>query len=225
MPTPEDVSLAERWQAYQQLDRLTTHWYWRPGWREDRSFYTWHLTFGHATDLHELVTSLQRELDLPGLDHVPLEGLHLTMQGVGFADVVPHQDLDEIVAAARQRCRGVAPFELALGPVDPDAEGVGLLVRPWQPVIDLRNRLRDAINSVQGDVPEPADGVRPHVTIAYSGADAPAGPIRDRLAPLRSVAPTTVHIDSADLIRLRRDQRGYRWDTYATVPLGAAAER
>jgi 2'-5' RNA ligase len=92
-------------------------------------------------------------------------------------------------------------------------------------VIDLRNRIRDAISSVQGDVPEAADDFRPHVTIAYSGEDAPAGPIRKRLVPLRNLGPTTVYIDSVDLICLRRDQRVYRWDTYAVVPLGAASER
>ncbi len=225
MPEPEEGSLAERWQAYQQLDRLTTHWYWRPGWREHRGFYTWHLTFAHAGGLHKLVTTLQRELELAELDHVPLDGLHLTMQGVGFTDVVPQQDLDAIVAAARQRCRTAAPFELTLGPVDPDPEGIGLLVRPWQPVIDLRDRLRDAISSVWNDVPEAAHDFRPHVTISYSGEDAPADPIRKRLAPLRSLAPATVHIGSVDLICLRRDHRVYRWDTYAIVPLGAASER
>ncbi|WP_328415010.1 2'-5' RNA ligase family protein [Micromonospora sp. NBC_00389] len=221
MSSRELASLHQRWTAYQDLPELTNHWYWRPGWRADRQFYTWHLTFEHQPELHHLVTDLQRQLTLPGLDLVPLDGLHLTMQGLGFTDEVTNSDIKTIVAETRRRCAGLPPLELSLGPVDPDAEGIGLLVRPWDRVEHLRATIRDAIGAVWQIVPEAAEGFRPHVTIAYSGSRAPTGPIWDRLNALRHQPPARVTIRQATLITLRREHRTYQWTTVATAPLGA----
>ncbi|MFG3642511.1 2'-5' RNA ligase family protein [Micromonospora sp. NPDC047762] len=220
MSSRELASLHERWAAYQDLPKLTNHWYWRPGWRADRQFYTWHLTFEHQAELHHLVTDLQRQLTLPGLDLVPLDGLHLTMQGLGFTDEVTNSDIETVVAETRRRCAGLPPLELSLGPVDPDAEGIGLLIRPWDRVEHLRATIRDAIGAVWQTVPEAAEGFRPHVTIAYSGSQAPTGPICDRLNAFRRQPPARVTIQQATLIALRREHRSYRWTTVATAPLG-----
>ncbi len=216
----EQESLNGRWQAYQQLERLREHWYWRPGWRQGRSFYTWHLTFDGQTALFDLARRIQAILDLPGLDAVPMEGLHLTMQGVGFTDEVSSEDLAAIVAAARDRCAALAPFRLTLGPVDPDPEALALLVCPWAPVERVRLAIRDAIGSVWSEVPEPLDGFRPHVTVAYSGASVPVDEIRERIRALRDVAPISVDIGEVQLIALNRDERVYRWDVVESVPLG-----
>ncbi|MET7709022.1 2'-5' RNA ligase family protein [Micromonospora sp. NPDC005413] len=221
MSSRELASLHQRWTAYQDLPELTNHWYWRPGWRADRQFYTWHLTFEHQPELHHLVTDVQRQLTLPGLDLVPLDGLHLTMQGLGFTDEVTTSDIGAIVAETRRRCAGLPPLELSLGPVDPDAEGIGMLVRPWDRVEHLRATIRDAIGVVWQTVPEAAEGFRPHVTIAYSGSEAPTAPIRDRLNAFRHQPSARVTIRQATLIALRREHRSYRWTTVATVPLGA----
>lgn len=41
---------------------------------------------------------------LPGLDLVPVQWLHLTVQAIGFTDVVRGGDLDQIVGAVGRRC-------------------------------------------------------------------------------------------------------------------------
>jgi 2'-5' RNA ligase len=216
----EQESLNRRWQAYQQVTHLREHWYWRPGWQRGRSFYTWHLTFEGQTALFDLARRIQASLDLPGLDAVPMEGLHLTVQGVGFTDEVTDEDLTAIVAAARVRCATLPPFQLALGPVDPDPEAVALLVCPWAPVERVRLAVRDAIGSVWSEVPEPLDGFRPHVTVAYSGASVPVDGIRERMRALRDVVPVSVDIGGVQLIALNRDERVYRWDVVESVQLG-----
>ncbi len=225
MATRELQSLAERWRSFQALDHLTNHWYWRPGWRVGRSFYTWHLTFEDSPALHELAARLSSAIAGPEYDVVPLDGLHLTMQGVGFADEVADRDVAAIVAAARSSLRNMAPFTLTLGPVDPDAEGIGLLVRPWAPVERVRSAVRAAIADVWGEerVPEDADDFRPHVTLAYSAADAPTAPVCARLSSLRDVPPATAPVDRVQLIRLHRDAGVYAWDVVASVPLAGAA--
>jgi hypothetical protein len=72
------------------------------------------------------------------------------------------------------RCgpKALAPFTITLGPARVDPEALMLPVHPAQPVA----RLRAAIADVWGpdNVPEDADGFRPHVSLAYSNAVGPA---------------------------------------------------
>jgi len=222
MTTREQDQYEDRWRAFQQLERMEDHWWWRPGWRIGRSFYTWHLTFEESPELHELARQVQRELNVPGLDLVPEEGLHLTMQGIGFTDAVNTKDIDEIVAQARKRVGQLARFELTLGPVDPDAEGIGLLVAPWAEIEETRRQVRASIASVWNpeNVPENETGFRPHVTVAYSTGAGDMAQIRERLASLRTVEPARVAVSQVQLIRLNRDEKVYRWDVVASVALG-----
>ncbi|MET7422057.1 2'-5' RNA ligase family protein [Dactylosporangium sp. NPDC005555] len=221
MTAPERDNFNQRWQAYQALEALRTHWYWRPGWRDERAFYTWHITFEGQDALAELVTAVQHHLRLPELDLVPLEGLHLTTQGVGFTDEVSDEDLAAIIAAVTSECGRLPPFNLGLGPVDPDAEGVGLLIQPWQPARALRTAIRAGIGTVWSNVPEPAEGFRPHVTVAYSGADVPVHTAVAAIAPLRNIPPAIARIAEVQLIALRRSGRTYLWDVIHTAPLGS----
>jgi 2'-5' RNA ligase len=215
--------LATRWRSLEALQVLGDHWWWRPGWRVGRSFYTWHVTFEDDPAVAATAARWQAGLALPGLDLVPADGLHLTMQGIGFTDEVDPTDITQICEAARSRCTTLAPFTLTLGSADADPEGIPLAVRPWQPIRRLRATLREAIADVWGAdrVPEDADGFRPHVTLAYSSGGTPASEVRDRLATLReSIAPVEIIVRAASLIRLNRDHKQYEWTTDARVALG-----
>jgi hypothetical protein len=220
----EDRFFARRWTQLEHLDQLGDHWWWRPGWRVGRSFFTWHVTFETDPGVAEFVRRWQDGLDLPGLDVIPGDGLHLTMQGVGFTDEIDPAEIPRIVDAATARCATLRPFTLILGPADADPEGVSLAVRPWLPIRHLRHTIRAAIADVRGmdDVPEPADGFWPHVSVAYSSGGAPAPLVRDRIVVLRqTIAPIEITVAAASLIRLNRDAKEYRWTTEATVPLAA----
>jgi 2'-5' RNA ligase len=209
--------------------QMRNHWWWRPGWRPDRPFYTWHLTFNDQTiqegdaAFRRIVHDYQAHLDLPGLDMVPTEWLHLTLQGVGFVDEVSEQDITQIVGAARARCAQLSPVTVVLGPARISGEAVGLYVRPTEPVRQVRAALRAAIADAWGSdrVPEPEDPFTPHVTLAYSNADGSAAPFAAVLATFPP-ASATVTIRAAQLIMLARDEHVYRWATRATVPLDSA---
>ncbi|MEX5712744.1 2'-5' RNA ligase family protein [Parafrankia sp. FMc6] len=223
MPTREQEHVAARREAFARLDRMRDHWWWRPGWQVGRSFYTFHVTFEDAPEVAKLAGYYRRALDLPTLDPVPDEGLHLTMQGIGFTDEVTEVEVNAIVGAARARLAGLAPFDLTLGPADADPEAVMLQVAPWAPLEQVRAAVRSAISDVSGDarVPDRADGFTPHVSVAYSGADAPAEPLRRRLAEIEPRA-TTTRVTAVQLIDLNRDDQVYRWSTVATLGLGGA---
>lgn len=67
-----------------------------------RIIYIWHLTFEHATELHDLARDLQARLQrLGGLNLVPLQWLHLTIQGVGYVDEVEQGQVDAMQRALR----------------------------------------------------------------------------------------------------------------------------
>ncbi|MFB7618323.1 2'-5' RNA ligase family protein [Kitasatospora sp. NPDC056181] len=199
---------------------MADHWWWRPGWNTGRRFYTWHLTFDDATDLHHLAADYRRALkDVPGLDLVPDQWLHLTMQGLGFTDDVPEADVRAIADAATHHLAKIPAFDLALGPAIVTPEALLLKVEPAEPVHAVRSAIRAAIADVWTDVPEPADGFRPHVSVAYSSAAGPAQPAADALASVTSY-PATARITRAELIVLGRDRRMYEWTSFAPVPLG-----
>jgi 2'-5' RNA ligase len=203
-------------------ERMRDHWWWRPGWRVGRRLYTWHLTFAGQDELYELVAAYQGSLaGLPGLDLVPREWLHLTMQGIGFTDEVSQADVDRMRTAATKRLRGIPPLELTFGPVMLRAEAVTLAPSPPEPVAAVRAAIREAMATVWGEdgVPESAEGFRPHVSIAYSNRDGEVAPIVGRIEQA-SRAPITITVSAASLIVINRDERVYQWETLASVPLG-----
>jgi 2'-5' RNA ligase len=206
------------------LSPMIDHWWWRPGWSVGRQFYTWHLTFEGATDVLRLVHEYTAHLDLPGLDIIPDEWLHLTMQGIGFVDEVDEGDLEKIVGAAQQRLSVLEPFQISLGPTVVDPEVVRLKVAPPEPVVRLRHELRAAIAEVWGAVrvPEEADDFTPHVSLAYSNRPGDMQPILEA-ANGAGPTPGTVTLTHADLILLNRDNKRYEWTTYAEVALAGSS--
>jgi 2'-5' RNA ligase len=221
MPSREDSFYTQRWHDLTKLAQMRDHWWWRPGWHVGRSFYTWHVTFEKSPEVADLAAYYQQRITLPTLDPVPAEGLHMTLQGIGFTDDVTAEDVDAITRHAQNRCGRLAPFALTLGPVDADPEGAPLRVKPWAPVEQLRHALRASIADVWGPnrVPEAADQFFPHVTVFYSNAAADPAALRAALAALRGTPPVTTTVNAVSLIRLDRDEKVYRWNTIASVPL------
>ncbi|MDU0294830.1 2'-5' RNA ligase family protein [Saccharothrix longispora] len=205
-----------------EYESMRDHWWWRPGWRVGRSFYTWHITFADQPAARRLVAAYAPVLDrLPQLDPVPLRWLHLTLQGIGFTDEVDRRDVDDIVSAARKRCADLEPFTVTLGPAHVDPETIQLPTRPLKPLAGLRSTIRAAIGDVRGpdNVPEPEAGFRAHVSLGYSNAAGPADPIAEAL---HSHEPHTAEIavTSVSLIDLNRDHKSYEWTDVATVSIG-----
>ncbi|NMO36720.1 2'-5' RNA ligase family protein [Streptomyces sp. GMY01] len=200
---------------------MRNHWWWRPGWSVGRRFYTWHMTFEGQEDVRRLAAEYRNALAPLGdaLTLIPDQWLHLTMQGIGFVGEVSEQDVHAVVDAARPRLAALPVFDAQLGPAVVDPEAVLLPVQPSDAVVAVRDAIREAIGDVLGTVPEKADGFRPHVSVAYSAEDGPAGPVIKALSGIR-VVPAQARISSAELIVIHRDNQMYEWKPFATVPLG-----
>ncbi|MFF3749876.1 2'-5' RNA ligase family protein [Streptomyces sp. NPDC002018] len=199
---------------------MRNHWWWRSGWSVGRRFYTWHLVFDGQRDVHRFAQQYRAALTgVGGLDPIPEQWLHLTMQGIGFIDEVEQRDVDDIVTAARTRLASVPAFDVTLSAPVIDPEAVLVPVRPNEPVRAVRDAVRSAIGDVLPEVPEEAEGFRPHVSVAYSSGDGPASALGDAL-DAADIEPATARIASAELIVLHRDHRMYEWRRYARVALG-----
>ncbi|MFI1014383.1 2'-5' RNA ligase family protein [Streptomyces sp. NPDC020965] len=198
---------------------MANHWWWRPGWGPGTRFYAWHLTFDDAPDVHRYLAEARGVLDgVPGLDLVPDQWLHLTMQGVGDVQDVSPDDVQAISQAAARRITDIPVFDLRLGAPMITPEAVASLVEPAEPVRALRAAIRDAIREVWQRVPEDEDGFVPHVSVAYSNGDGPAAPVQTALDTLDAEPPTCT-VTHADLIAIGRDEQMYTWETIARAPL------
>ncbi|GGU42942.1 hypothetical protein GCM10010289_74660 [Streptomyces violascens] len=199
---------------------MRDHWYWRPGWDFGRRFYTWHLTFDGQADIHRFAAAYRTVLaPLGGLDLIPDQWLHLTMQGIGFVGEVDRQNALDIAKAARARLAGIPAFDVTLENPVVDPEAILAPVQPAAAVRAVRDAIRAAIGDVLPEVPERADGFTPHVSVGYSNSTGPAAPFAAALADT-AIEPAHGRITQAELIVIHRDHRMYEWESLATVPLG-----
>lgn len=201
------------------MTRVRNHWWWRPGWEPGRRFYTFHFTFEGQPAVQRLAaTARERLADSAALDPVPDKWLHLTTQGIGFADEVTDSDLIAISTAALDRLRLVRLAEITVGAPRAESEGIVCWVGPDGALDPARDALRAAIGDVWGadKIPESPQWT-PHVSLAYANADADGDPYD---AALQGMNPVPVTVATVELIRLGRDRRVYEWEAIATLPLG-----
>lgn len=209
--------------------QLRDHWWPRPGWRPGRIMLTWHITFDGAIELQRHVERYQEALcELPGLNPVPVEWLHLTIQGVGYTDETDSETVPAVVEAVRRKVSTVPAFDLTFG--DPVIYGEAIAIRPEpaEPLQQLLIAIRSGLATVLGEDqvptgPEQAHGFHPHVSLAYSHVNTDAEPYRRALAAVNDQAVTT-RVSEVTLIRQERQLEPhwlYRWTTEATASLSA----
>jgi 2'-5' RNA ligase len=209
---------------------VRNHWWWRPGWREGRHIYACHLTLDDQPQLRELVAYYQQALTgMTGIDLIPPQWLHLTMQGIGFTDEI---GADELVALDQA-------LTAELGTIDPPTvefryltvypEAIYLKAHPAEALYPLRSKMHAAVSSVLGPArftepaPECAKFI-PHVSIGYINRDDEAEPIAAALDSL-TTRPVKVTFAKADLLEFHRDRRMYEWTSTGPIPFGSRAMR
>jgi hypothetical protein len=122
------------------------HWWWRPGQRVGRRFYTVHATFAAVAEVQGMTAQARDRLaGIQYLDLIPGRWLHLTMQGIGFADEVSDGDLKAITAAAAARLAMVPPVTIALGPPEVAGEDVTCWASPPRALDQVRDAVRAGI--------------------------------------------------------------------------------
>jgi 2'-5' RNA ligase len=199
--------------TYTNATEMRDHWWWRPGWAVGRRFYTWHFTFEGQEELHKLVSAYQEALaGVATLDLVPLRWLHLTVQGLGFADEVDKRDLVKIDAAVASHLEELPTPVVAFERPVIRPEAIALPPTPIDSLREVKAAIRRGIADVWGHsrVPEQLEGFQPHVTVAYSSGEGDVGGIISRLEAV-NVMPARVELRFPQRITLQRDHRIYEW--------------
>ncbi|WP_369335524.1 2'-5' RNA ligase family protein [Dactylosporangium aurantiacum] len=193
---------------------MQNHWD-RPGWTPGRRAYYWYLTWD-SPDLRDLAEQCQSQLELPYLDPVPLDALHLTMPKLAWEDEISPAEVQAVIRRATQHCASSKSFTLKAGPLAGSPGAVRFSVTPWDPVLDLYQRLRLANLADRTDDSVP---FRPHIGVAYCNSRQTPDLLIPKVQALRELPTVELYTASVDLVLLRREGRTYRWSTCATVPL------
>jgi 2'-5' RNA ligase len=200
-------------------ERLADHWWQRPGRRPGRLQYHWHILFHSQPAVHELAAAGQRKLaGLAGLDLVPLQWLHLTTFTLGFADQVPRQAVEAMVATATQLLADTEPITVSLGRVFYHPEAITLLVEPADSLEPVLSAVQIAAREAGCDGRPATDPWRPHISIAYSNGSGPAALVIEALG--LKVPPTEITIRSVSLVAQAQVGHSWQWQPVAEVPLG-----
>jgi 2'-5' RNA ligase len=208
------------------LPRVRNHWWWRPGWRTGRHFYACHLITEGQPQLGELVGHYQAALaNIPGLDLIPKAWLHITTQGIGFADEISTADLTSVRKHLTERLRDLEPPVVTSWQPAIWEEAVVLKAIPQEPLYQLRIAMHDAVAAALGPAkfsePWPApDQFTPHLSVAYASHDGPGEPIAEALRTV--TADAVITFGQAFMLEFHRDKRMYEWTQATPIPIGKA---
>ena len=174
--------------------------------------YTFHLTMERADAVRGLARSVRPVLErFECVDPVPESWLHLTMNGLGFADEVPDDRLeaiaDEVFALWSSLDHPVLRFtHLFVG-----LEGTMLVAERSDWLMALARAQRAVIDRLLG--PREWGDFWPHASLCYFNGPMDPRPLVGALAPVLDAVPDGVDVAPAlTLMRLGRDERVYTWE-------------
>lgn len=206
--------------ASDEVARFRDHWWWRDGWGPGTRYLTWHVLLDDQPELRADVRAHQDALEgVEGLRAIPERWLHVTTSGVGFAHEVTTSERERLVDAARRGLADVPAVRGRAGSAVVHPEGV-LLPLDVPDLVGVRETLRAAADEALGAdrVADRSRRFRPHVSVAYADGAADAGPARIAVGGLDP--SSSVVVRALSLLELERDDRVYRWQVLARVPLG-----
>jgi 2'-5' RNA ligase len=207
---------------------VVNHWTEMSEWWPGRTLFACYLTFETRPELHQVVTAYQGALaDLPGLDLIWQEWLHLTVQGIAFTDELDPGQAARLAAAVRDELAVQPACALTLQRPLVGNDGVYLPVAEPHSLAAVRGAVAAAAARTLTPrslyaLPGQADGeFVPHVSIAYGNGDVPRETVVDRLSRV-DVPLLTLRVDSVSMMNLRRDHRRWSWTDTVKIPFGEA---
>lgn len=198
--------------AFEAIDRMLCHWD-----RPHRTSIHWILAIGEHPEAVALAKRCQEHLPTDGFDLIPSRWLHLTIRKLGDADELSAEDIEHAFTAAETAVEAIEPFALTLIPLAGSPGAVRFTVAPWQPLLDLYDRLQAGRPGATGRA---MDVFRPHVGIAYSARQQPHGDALEATQRATHVeTPVSVPVAEVLLVRMSRAAGWYEWNELARVRL------
>jgi len=199
--------------------RMEDHWLPQPDVDPGRARLMWFMLVGDCPPVAELARLGQRRLaGVEGLDLVPQRWLHVTTLIAGFADEIPRGQVSVMASEARRLLARTPPVTITLGKVLYHPRAVMLGVGPpgaLEPVLVAARQATRLATGRSGELH--SEPWTPHITLAYSNAAGPAGPVIDALGrelPSRKAAVTAISLIAQAPGQL------WTWDLVTEVPFG-----
>jgi 2'-5' RNA ligase len=218
------------WQRFQARPALTDHWTaWGP-WQEGATYLTYLVPMSSVGGLRDGLHAIHRALAAASLAVVPPAWLHLTVQGVGFADTLSAAHRQALVHEAARVMRAAPAFRVRLGGANSFPDVAILEVYDDGHIRALRHRLRTAVPWLAegGRDPLVQDGVdrfMPHLSLAYYHAGVERRAVSEALAPFRDAELGAVRVTAVQLVEVPKPSAYYRWSVAATLPLASSTSR
>jgi hypothetical protein len=200
---------------------MTDRWRDRPEPGPDDAQLSWHVLMRDQPQARALAAVARQRLAGcgAGLHFTPEPWLHLSVLRLGLASELAQPALEAMVDQARSRLAAVPPAQVTLGRVLYHPEAVALRADPAGGLAAITGAVLAAASSTLGRAEsELAEPGIPHVTVAYSTQDQPAGPVVAALGHELPQCP--VSIEAVYLVAQRGAERDWAWQVVAGVALG-----
>lgn len=199
--SPFPVQFADRW-----------------GGHRDRVSYDdavcWHLLLGADARVRAMAAEAQRRLArFGGLHMTPPQWLHLTILRTGTTEQLTPDDMDQMLATARDALAGVAPVTVRLERVLYHPEAIAVGVSPAAVLAPVLAAARAATPGAD----DSGEDWAPHLTLCYSTGKQPAAPVIAELG--RSLPACEVTIDTVSLVIQDGPEQLWNWRVAGTAPL------
>jgi len=199
---------------------MEDHWLPQPEVDPGRARLMWFMLVGECPPVAELARLGQRRLaGLDGLDLVPQQWLHVTTLIAGFADEITAEQVGVMAGEARRLLARTPPVTITLGRVLYHPRAVMLGVGPPGALDPVLRAARQATRAATGRGGELyREPWTPHITLAYSNAAGPAGPVIEALGP--ELPGRQAAVPAISLVSQAPEQL-WTWDLVTDVPFGA----
>ncbi|GAA2255718.1 hypothetical protein GCM10010430_44430 [Kitasatospora cystarginea] len=159
--------------------------------------------------------------------------LHCTVEMVAdtTSDKITTKERDELVAALRAHLSGTGPLEVMAGSPVANRAGAFLDLSPDDALVELRERVRDAIREVRGPGALLHNGGRPHMSLGYAWDEASSDALQ---TALRRISPShaPVRFGAVQLLNVLFQEQPrpdgataweLSWEPVATIELAGAS--
>lgn len=182
----------------------------------------WHMLVGDNPQLVNAAKVAQGRLArFGGLHMTPHERLHITALIAGTTDDISVEQMTVMISEAQARLSSVRPIPVTIGHVLYHSEAIMLAIEPREalsPILEAAHHATRRATGKDGIVGQPRAPWTPHITVSYSTASQPAGPIIAALG--RRVPRCEVLVGSVNLVIQWGPERLWDWESVGTISLG-----
>lgn len=199
-------------------------------WTPDRRYLSILVDLSGIGSLADTAAEIASAVDIPAYGLVGPDGLHLTVQEIGFADELDATAITAIERGVARVAADTPRFRASVSGVGSFADAAFFQVEPWEPFREMRRKLWDVCPILRGrgpgaDVPALEGGIAPHISIAYYNDSVPSSAIAERLARFRGLMLPPFAVTAISLVGTRQPTQAYfQWEALGRFALGPEKE-